>query len=86
MHLLVKVSNLGVQVFIESHSDHILNSIRVAVKREDIQPEAATVYYFSRSDDNPVQKLEVDKEGSIASWPYGFFDQTERDYYELYGV
>ncbi len=47
---------------------------------------SAAIYYFSRSEKEPIQRLKIDDDGSIEEWPYGFFDQTDRDYYELYGV
>jgi predicted ATPase len=81
---LAKVSSRGVQVFIESHSEHILNGIRVATLRADIDMsnEEVSVLYFQ----NPktVVQLPIEKDGSIKNWVDGFFDQQELDLSEIF--
>lgn len=46
--LLAATAANGVQIFCESHSDHIINGVRVAVKEGIIQQNQLAVYYFSR--------------------------------------
>ncbi len=36
----------GVQIIIETHSDHFLNGVRVATKQEKIKPSQFQIYYF----------------------------------------
>jgi len=45
-HFLAKVSSCGVQVFIESHSDHILNALRIAVLDKIIDHENLNILYL----------------------------------------
>lgn len=75
-------ANAGVQLIIESHSDHVLNGIRVAVKEGLIPSEEAQIYYFDRDEDdlehrsNPIS-LYIDPNGGVDEWPKGFFDEWD---------
>ncbi|WP_321393769.1 DUF3696 domain-containing protein [uncultured Desulfuromusa sp.] len=76
---LATVAAAGVQVIIETHSDHILNGIRRAIGEHKIlTSEQAAVYFFDGKVDSPT-KLEFAETGSIRSWPSGFFDQYQLD-------
>ena len=44
--LLALAANQGIQVIIESHSDHILNGIRIAVHGGKIKPEDVQLHFF----------------------------------------
>lgn len=50
--LFAIAANAGVQIIIESHSDHILNSLRVCVKNKIISNESVAIYYFERKPDS----------------------------------
>ena len=69
----------GVQIIVETHSDHFLNGIRVATKKALLKPEDSKVYYFRKDKDEletKVDKLSIDSEGRInENWPKGFFDE-----------
>ena len=67
----------GVQIFIETHSEHIVNGFRICALRKDInlKPEDLSIYFF---DENySIQHLNVEPNGRIKNWPKGFFDQFE---------
>lgn len=74
----------GVQMFIESHSEHILNGIRVNALNPDIDIsyKEVSIYYFN--EDFKANKLEIDEKGRIANWPSGFFDQQEIDLAQIF--
>ena len=81
---LTEVAAAGVQVILETHSDHVLNGIRRAVKRSALSPEAVALHFFRpRKDDDEsatqVQSPVLDRDGNIDSWPDGFFDQFDKD-------
>jgi predicted ATPase len=87
---LATVAESGVQVLIETHSDHILNGVRIAVKQSCIKSENMLVHFFQggRQSENsppPIVTSLVSKEGSLSDWPEGFFDQAEKDLAELAG-
>ncbi len=82
---LAKVAKTGVQVYIETHSDHILNASRVAILDEILTPDELNILYFQSDKEEQVIKIPVDKNGGIDTWPDGFFDQTNKDYKRLFG-
>ncbi|MCI0470745.1 MAG: DUF3696 domain-containing protein [Candidatus Aminicenantes bacterium] len=78
----------GVQIILESHSDHILNSIRVAVRNEIISPELTAVYYFERDPNADKHKVDIikpiiDENGRIDKKPTGFFDEWTKQLDQL---
>ena len=79
-----KVASCGIQVFIESHSEHILNGLRVSALKPDIniKYDELAVHYFDESFDSV--KLTMNNKGKIQNWPYGFFDQQEIDFADIF--
>lgn len=76
--LLAKCAKDGVNVLVETHSDHVLNGIRVAVKQKILEPDDLAVHYFTRNINDGstfIQSPSVLIDGSITNWPDGFFDQ-----------
>jgi len=84
---LAKVSRCGVQVFIESHSEHILNASRIAMLDKIITIDDLSILYFQQSNEQPVVvPIPVQADGGIEEWPEGFFDQTDTDFDRLFGI
>lgn len=79
-----RVATTGAQIFIESHSEHILNGLRVnALNKEiEINHTDLKVHYFNENFDST--ELTIDEEGKIANWPIGFFDQQEIDLADIF--
>ncbi|MEY8216000.1 MAG: DUF3696 domain-containing protein, partial [Colwellia sp.] len=78
--LIALAASNGVQIIIETHSDHILNGIRVATRKGDIKKEQTKVYYFSKQVDAlavNVQEIMIESDGSVSDWPEGFFDEWD---------
>jgi predicted ATPase len=78
---LTEVAAGGVQVLAESHSDHVLNGIRRAVKGGKL-PAGKVALHFFRSRDEKGEQIEsptLDSSGNIDRWPEGFFDQFDKD-------
>ena len=72
----------GVQLIIESHSDHFLNGIRVAVKEKIAEPEDVSIFFLERNakqktHSSDVTDLKIDLNGRIDHWPKGFFDEWD---------
>lgn len=84
---LAKMVAAGVQVILESHSDHILNGLRLAVKDGILNPDQVAVHFFTGNEDEapPVISSEIDAHGGMSDWPNGFFDQAENDLASLAG-
>lgn len=75
------LSGKGVQVIVETHSDHILNGIRRAIaERKYVEASAANVLFFDiESRDEMCTQLSFSDNGSISQWPKKFFDQYQID-------
>ena len=81
--LLARVSSKGIQIFIETHSEHIVNGFRIYALRDDIERgcDDISIYYF---DENyGINPLKVERNGRIKNWPKGFFDQFEWEMTEI---
>lgn len=71
----------GVQVFVETHSDHVLNGIRLAAKRDDIQAGDVAIHFFRRPNfhgDVVVERPVLGRDGALSRWPEDFFDQWDK--------
>ena len=83
---LTLVSLKDVQVIVESHSEHILNGLRIPVFEGIIKKEDLNVLYFDRSEKSQFSVIELDTEGGIRNWPKDFFDQSTKDFNHLLGL
>ncbi|MFM2045031.1 MAG: hypothetical protein RLY86_3607 [Pseudomonadota bacterium] len=77
---LAQVAQAGVQVIMETHSDHVLNGVRRAVKA-GMKPEAVTLYFLRprQADRTQMVSPRLDADGNVDHWPDGFFDQFDKD-------
>ena len=78
-HFLATMAAAGVQVVVETHSDHLINGIRRAVGERRILAAADAVVHFFDAVDTPPQLLSFTEAGGIDAWPRGFFDQYQID-------
>ena len=71
-------ANNGVQIIVETHSDHFLNGVRVATKKEIIAPDKSQIYFFEKEEnglDTIPRPINIDKDGKLSDWPKSFFDE-----------
>lgn len=80
------VANRGVQVFIETHSEHILNALRVMVVQRNMNPQDINVMYFDSRLENYFETIAIEEDGKMDYWPTNFFDQAEKDLNVLLGI
>lgn len=91
--LMCLVAQRGVQVIVETHSDHIINGVLVNCKRfekegKGIDREKVSMYYFSGQDEEHAvvyEEVKILHEGEIEYQPKGFFDRIESDREYLIG-
>jgi len=78
---LGRVAKSGVQVVIETHSDHFLNGLRLAAVADDpLRPDDLAIQFFSCPEGAvQVQRINVTDRGALTAAPAGFFDQSEKD-------
>ena len=91
MNVVIDYANRkNLQVFIETHSDHILNTALVAVKDRKLTTDDFQVMFFSgkmNADGHfeaTIQNLEVTNGGHIIDAPSKFFEQYATDLEKLY--
>lgn len=88
MRLVSHAVAAGVQVIIETHSDHIINGALVARKRNVLNENALSVYFFDRDDEGnalPIN-LHIGQNGMIQNAPDRFFGQMNADLKVLFDL
>ena len=76
--LAARAAVAGVQVMVETHSDHFLDGVRIAVREQLIRPQDTAIRYFERDGGKSrVVTPEIDEDGRLSHWPAGFFDQHD---------
>lgn len=77
----------GVQLIIETHSDHILNGLRLSVRKKIIpREEAALSFFFKDERDGYSHKCvhpQILQDGRLDCWPEGFFDEWDKALFEI---
>jgi predicted ATPase len=75
--LMALAANRGCQVICESHSDHIINGVRVAVKNGHISNKKVGVSFFSKNGDQEtkVNNIYLDEKGNLSQYPSGLLDE-----------
>lgn len=69
----------GVQVIVETHSEHIIDGARYQMACMD-QAERMVVNFMENADACiRTKEIYVSPKGELSSWPKGFFDQKQRD-------
>ena len=88
--MLALAASCGVQIIVETHSDHLLNGIRIAIKDRKISHTDVKCFFFKsgewdgkNEDPVTVERIEIDEYGMLDYWPDGFFDETEKNLQRL---
>ena len=79
---LASLAASGRQIFVETHSDHVINGIRLAIKYGVTPNDSALFNYFhslNGTSRSSITQIAADDTGALEDWPEGFFDQIERD-------
>jgi predicted ATPase len=84
--MLALASACGIQIVVETHSDHLLNGIRIAVKEGELRHSDVKCFFFTTDNsDEPanVERISIDCFGMLDHWPVGFFDESEKNLLRL---
>lgn len=86
--LIALVAQSGVQVIVETHSDHLFNGILKSVANDKIEREMVKVHFLELDSDNVSNHTEIDfsKDGRILNPQKGFFNQFDEDLDTLLGL
>ena len=80
-------ANRGVQIILETHSDHIFNGIRVAILEGKIKCEDVIFCHFQKKQSEiKIISISTDSNGRIEEWADDFFDQLDKDFERLFSI
>lgn len=81
-------ANAGIQVVLETHSDHVFNGIRKAIVKKEIAHTDVAVHFF-QLDENALSKntaIDLNEHGRVMTHPKGLFDQFDDDLDQILGL
>ncbi len=78
--LMALCASSGAQVFVETHSDHIINGVRVAVREKLLDKDQASVCWFTKTTTDSEQyteltQINIDERGELSEYPEDFLDE-----------
>lgn len=81
---LAMVADAGVQVIMETHSEHVLDGARIQTYKLG-KIENFIANFLSLKDDTiDVKQIFIENNGELSDWPRGFFDQKQNDLRDLF--
>lgn len=82
--LAARAAAAGVQVIIETHSDHFLDGVRIDVRDQKLSHEDVALHYFTRhGGESAMVSPTIAKDGRLSEWPEGFFDEHDENLVRL---
>lgn len=85
--LIARAVQNGAQVILETHSDHIINGIRVAIKEKRLDSHKLLINFFSEPSkdvsDPVITEIHADNEGKLSEWPQDFMSEWEDNLFKL---
>ena len=82
---LARIASLGVQVIVETHSEHFVNGCRIELAKMNETSQGQIIFFDRNKADQGSNHtiITIDETGELSSWPQGFFDQNEQDLLEI---
>lgn len=86
--LVASAAANNVQIIIETHSDHFVNGVRVAVKEGLIDRSAAVLFYFEKTvtaseQFSKITDIEIDSRGELSAYPENMLDEWSNQLFKL---
>lgn len=86
--LIAKAALNNIQVIIETHSDHIVNGIRVAVKENPKLKDEVILHYFEKKiteneQYSQISDITIDNKGTLSVYPKNFLDEWSNQLFRL---
>jgi len=78
--LICKCVEAGAQIVVETHSDHLLNGVRIYTKKSDTDFYKQVIIHWFQLDENKnteVESTTIHSDGRLYNWPAGLADQFE---------
>ena len=80
---LAILSECGVQVIIETHSEHVVDGARIQLKKDNQTDKMIIDFCETQKSKIAIEPIELKSNGELTYWPKGFFDQKQADLREL---
>ncbi|MBQ6769905.1 MAG: DUF3696 domain-containing protein [Bacteroidales bacterium] len=86
---LAKIAQTGVYVVVETHSDHFINGIQIAVAEKQLAPQRVVIDYVNQIKEThrpEIKPITLSEKAELSEWPDGFFNQTQKNYARLFNL
>lgn len=80
---LQMISASGVQVIIETHSEHVIDGARIQAAWMQCTEQMKVSFFSEEGGEIKITDLKINSNGELNDWPIGFFDQKGQDLREL---
>lgn len=79
--LITQAVEAGAQVMVETHSDHLFDGFRLAVKEKPALSDDIIAYWFTLDENRltEFEKVHILESGHVDGWPESMFDQFEKN-------
>ena len=84
--LIDQSNNKDLQLIIETHSDHVVNGMRIAMKKGNLKPNESIIQHFAFSEQVSapiITKITSDAKGNLSDYPEDFQDEWTSQMLEL---
>ncbi len=79
---LTVVAASGVEVLIETHSEHVINGVRIKSLEGIISPDDVQINFFqkdAKTKEVAIKEVGISETGDLTKFPAGFLDQVQQD-------
>lgn len=80
---LAYIAVSGVQVIVETHSEHIIDGCRLQLAYLQQCELMKTIFFDKKGKESVHKNILTNRDGELDDWPEGFFDQKRLDLREL---
>ncbi|MGV3288340.1 AAA family ATPase [Bacillus wiedmannii] len=80
---LALLSHSGVQVILETHSEHVINGARLQLAKLEEAENMIINFFENTASGSNIKPITINSLGELSSWPVGFFDQQQQDLRDL---
>lgn len=81
---LALLASSGIQVVVETHSEHIIDGIRYQLAYMGIADQCIVNFMECEESGIRIKAIGVSSKGELSSWPKGFFDQKQNDLRDIF--
>jgi predicted ATPase len=84
MDFFIDIIKEGKQIIVETHSEHLILRLQRRIAEGKLSHADVVLYYFEGSENgSKITQVELDENGTIKTWPKGFFEEDLEESYSL---